>query len=193
MSNQALDVCGMAYLCYIDGDDRFIGILITKDNRQFHLRSCLHSCSHEESALHDHDEDYHTCCFDDSWIEIDVTVSYVDANNYVSSSAANNTSSSTATYSGSSLAANSNSSGSQVNGSTSSQEVIIHQVKKSTEDNFSLISKHIHFLTDTLLVDREANVFIEKYIAPELVDKSALVCIGEMKIRYPEQFDKKLF
>jgi hypothetical protein len=63
---------------------------------------------------------------------------------------------------------------------------LIPRVLQSGGDNCSLTSQNIQFVTDQLITGAKAEEYIDKFFAPELKGKDCYVCVGNMKISYPE-------
>ena len=61
-------------------------------------------------------------------------------------------------------------------------KITVHNVMKCGGDNFSLVSKHVKFITDELLVDQKAEECILKYFPAQLSDIGCMVCIGEFEM-----------
>lgn len=69
-----LDAAGLAYLCFLDDCDGFVGRLITRDRRQYSIQGHPHDCGCDHQA----EVDQHTCCFDESAQMMDLTISQLD-------------------------------------------------------------------------------------------------------------------
>ena len=68
--------------------------------------------------------------------------------------------------------------------------IILHNVMRCGGDNFDLVSKHVSFITDELLVDEKAEDCIRQYFSPQLLGKGCYVCIGQFQLNRQQETDR---
>lgn len=66
------------------------------------------------------------------------------------------------------------------------ESTLVPRVLQSGGDNCTLSSQNVSYVTDQLVTGAKAEEYIDKFFAPELKGKDCYVCIGNMKISYPE-------
>ena len=69
------------------------------------------------------------------------------------------------------------------------ESTLVPRVLQSGGDNCTLSSKNVKFVTDQLITGVKAEEYIDKFFPPELKGKDCFVCVGDMKISFPEPLD----
>ncbi|KAK7104134.1 hypothetical protein V1264_018898 [Littorina saxatilis] len=70
------------------------------------------------------------------------------------------------------------------------ESTLVPRVLQSGGDNCNLSSKNVKYVTEELIVGAKAEEYIEKFFQPELKGRNCFVCVGEMKISFPEPLEE---
>ncbi|KAL8619577.1 hypothetical protein ACOMHN_019633 [Nucella lapillus] len=71
------------------------------------------------------------------------------------------------------------------------KSTLVPHVLQSGGDNCNLSSSNVKFVTDQLIVGDKAEEYIDKFFPPELKGKGCYVCVGNMKISFPEPLEEE--